>query len=105
MNYDVIQCYDGIDILNEVINDQKRIKSLIDLIITDENMDFINGTDAIALLRKLEHTKKIRVPHIVSSTTEAYIEEKMEILKVYKIISKPVNKNSLINLLEGLSIL
>jgi CheY-like chemotaxis protein len=75
------------------------------LYFTDENMDFINGTDAIALLRKMEQTKKIILPNFVSSTNEPYVEEKMEILKVYKIISKPINKNSLINLLEDLKLL
>jgi CheY-like chemotaxis protein len=59
IKYDIIKCHDGIDILNEVINDQKREQSLIDLIITDENMDFVNGTDAISLLRKIEDKKKL----------------------------------------------
>ena len=105
LKYEVIQLNDGIDILNEVINDQKRgDKNMIDLIITDENMNFINGTDAISLLRKMEGSNKVRVPHIISSTNEAYIEERMDVLKVYKILPKPINKGSLENALENLKL-
>lgn len=95
----VIQCFDGVDMLSEVIKDHKE-GNLIDFIITDENMDFVNGTVAIELLRKLESENRIKVPLIVSSTTEAFIERRLKDLKVEKILPKPIHLNHLMNLLE-----
>jgi len=100
----VVQCFDGVDLLSQVLNDQKN-GNLIDFVICDENMDFINGTEAITLLRKLEKEKRIKIPYIVSSTTEEFIHDKLSSLGVTKILSKPINKNSLINLMKELKLI
>ena len=104
LNMKVVQCFDGVDLLSQVLNDQKN-GNLIDFVICDENMDFINGTEAITLLRKLEKEKRIKIPYIVSSTTEEFIHDKLSSLGVTKILSKPINKNSLINLMNELNLI
>lgn len=104
MKTEVIQCLDGVDLLSEVIKDQK-LGNLIDLIIADENMDFLNGTEAVEILRKIERKKQIKIPYIVSSTTDEGVKEKLNSLKVTKILPKPINKNSFVNVLKDLKMI
>lgn len=104
LNTEVIQCLDGVEILGEVVRDQRN-GNLIDFIIIDENMDFMNGSEAIALLRKLEVEKKIRVPNIISSTTDELIQDKLRSLNVKKILGKPISKNSLKNYMKELKLI
>ena len=98
----VIQCYDGIDLLKEIMDDQKN-GNLIDLIITDENMEFMNGTQALSILRDLESKSKVKLPYIVSSTTDQISDQKMNLLSIKKILPKPIDRNSLTNVLKELN--
>lgn len=104
MRNEVIQCFDGVDLVSEVFNDQKN-GNLIDLIIVDENMDFINGTEAIGILRRIERDKQIKLPYIVSSTNDEGVKQKLNSLNVTKIIPKPINKNSMVNVMKELKII
>ena len=53
-NYEILKLNDGYDIIKFFLNDEdKRIK----LIITDENMDFFNGSEAIKFIRNFEKLK------------------------------------------------
>jgi CheY-like chemotaxis protein len=97
----IIQCNDGIDLIKEVIDDQKN-GNLIDLIITDENMEYINGTQALNILIDLELSNKVKIPYVISSTTEILNIETMKLLKIEKNLPKPITKNSLINVLKDL---
>ncbi len=57
-NIEIIKGDDGLDILSNVIEDQFN-GNLIKCIITDENMEFINGTEAIGFLDRLQRRNKI----------------------------------------------
>lgn len=57
-NYEIIEGTDGIDILMNVIEDNRNY-NLIKLIITDENMEFINGSYALEILKNLQKMKRI----------------------------------------------
>ena len=52
-NYDIIDCYDGIDVLSKVIEDHEKDKK-IEIIIINEHMQFMNGSTAISNLRRME---------------------------------------------------
>ena len=102
MDFLIIQCFDGIDLLKEIINDQKN-GNLIDLIIADENMEFMNGTQALSILRDLELQSKVKLPYIISSTTDILCEKKIKSLNIQKILPKPINKDSLVNVIEEIN--
>ena len=106
LNYRVISCNDGVDILKLLIDDQFN-GNLIKLIITDENMEFINGSDAIKLIRKMEMKNKIKETKIISLTS---FEDICFIDYLYKIgfdyvLKKPVDNESLHKILNDLIIL
>jgi len=58
---------DGTDIINSVIKDQFE-NNRIKCVITDENMEFINGSEAIKILKNIVKNKKIK-PIIIASIT------------------------------------
>ena len=65
-NAEIIEGSDGIELLNIVMKDKNnRIK----YIFTDENMEFLNGSEAIRILIKLENNKKIQKYQISSIKT------------------------------------
>lgn len=51
-NMDIILCFDGSEILKYLFKDS--FKNKIKYIITDENMELLNGSDAIRMIRFLE---------------------------------------------------
>ncbi len=52
-NFEIITGNDGLDILNNVIQDQSK-GNLIKCIITVQNMEFVNGSEAINFLYQLK---------------------------------------------------
>jgi CheY-like chemotaxis protein len=77
LNYELITATDGVDILNLIREDQAQ-GNLIRCIITDENMEYLNGSQAIKLIRELEQQGKIKPVNIITAT---YFED--EISKQY----------------------
>jgi hypothetical protein len=64
-SFKIKEANDRVDIIGLVIKDQfmgNKIKSII----TDENIEFINGSEAIKILRNLENRKKIKNIKIAS---------------------------------------
>jgi len=57
--YEIISASDGLDILRYIIEDQFK-GNLIKCVITDENMKFIKGSEAVKILSKLWKQKKIK---------------------------------------------
>jgi len=55
---EIISGSDGYDIIHHVIQDQSKGNE-IKCIFTDENMEYINGSEAIKILRNLEKKKKL----------------------------------------------
>ena len=94
--FQIIEGGDGIDLLKYIIDIKymKRIK----LIITDENMEYMNGSQAIKFIREMENDRKILKTTIITSTCfENNISEEY-ILKsgADLVIKKPLSKNNLI---------
>jgi len=83
--FEIIEGRDGIDILYNIINDQFN-NNLIKCIITDENMEYINGSLAIQIIKDMEKNKKIK--NVVIGSMTAFQDE----LNISKITSSGVNQ-------------
>lgn len=99
LNFTVIEGNDGIDILNHIIADQTY--GLLKCVFTDENMEYLNGTEAIKIVRGLEKNNKISKNIIVSMTSYEDENSKSLILDsgADYILSKPYSKNQIITTL------
>lgn len=67
LNWGILVGRDGIDCLKHVIDDNDN-DGLIKIIITDENMNYMQGSSATSILRKLEEIQKIKHLFIISLT-------------------------------------
>ena len=100
LDYDIICCSDGIDIL-KFITDEITFSEVC-IIITDENMEFLNGSEAIRIIRTIEERKKNSQIFIISLTSH----EDISIINYIKesgadrVLTKPLSKNKLKELLE-----
>lgn len=94
--YEIIQGEDGIDIIKLLAYDFANDK-IIKLVFTDENMDVLNGSEAIKLAKKLEISNKINKTSFISLT--AFTDEGTinNILSsgADKVIAKPCKKKDL----------
>ncbi len=91
--YEVIEGSDGVDILSVLIDDQKN-NNLVKCIITDENTEYINGSDAVTIIRKLEKENKLKQVFIVSISAfeDEYYKNKIIDSGVDCIMSKPCSR-------------
>ena len=100
-NVEIIEGSDGIDLLNHIRLDHSH---KIKCIFIDENMQYLNGTDVIKILRKLENNGKIQNYNVVSITAFEDNETKERILNsgANSIISKPCTKSDITKILKKL---
>jgi len=94
--FDIIEGSDGVDILSYLIYDQTK-ENEIKLVITDENMEYINGSEAISIIRKLEKAKKIKNVSIASITAfeDEFNKNKIKQSGSNIILSKPCSESML----------
>ncbi len=97
---------DGADIIQYIIHDQSKGNE-IKCIITDENMEYIYGSDAIKIIRNLESLNKIKNVKIISLTGNEDLESTNKILKAgaQAVFTKPLTKLLLANALKDLNII
>jgi len=100
LNFEILEGNDGIDILKEII-EHHRTESAIDIVLTDEKMEYLNGSETIKILRMLERENKVKKTIIVSLTSFEDEQSKNLILKAGAdyLISKPSTKNQIYNVL------
>jgi len=94
----IIEGSDGIDLLNIIRKDESgRIKCIF----TDENMEYLNGSEAVKIIRKLEQNNKIKSQHIVSITAFDDISTRQNIMSsgVNSILSKPCSKTAITDII------
>lgn len=99
-----VECLtDGLEILTSVIKDQIEGNCKIKLVISDENMNWVNGSLAFKILSGLIRDHKLKHVNFVILTA---LEEE-QILKNLKqesnaslIITKPINKYQLTEILS-----
>jgi DNA-binding NarL/FixJ family response regulator len=88
LDYDILEGCDGEDMIRLVVNDQD---GTIKVIFTDENMKFIEGSQAILAIRDIKQRNEIKVVSITSLDDDYSI---MNILNcgADKVIQKPAQK-------------
>lgn len=106
--FDIIQLYDGYEIIKYVLNHQDHYEK-IKFILTDESMDYMNGSESISFIRKLEKGKNLKPIKIASLTCYENSLSTNLILNAGAdvVLNKPVSKNNLmdfINLCFGFKI-
>jgi len=97
---------DGSELIYYIIKDQME-NNKIKCIITDENMEFINGSEAIKILKNLEKNNQIR-PLIIASCTAFEDEYSKYIIKssgANYFLSKPCNEFKLNKFFDEFQIL
>lgn len=93
--------YDGIDIIKLFISNEENENIM--LIITDENMEFFNGSEAIKIIRKIELMKKKKRVKIISLS--CHEDKNMGDLIIKSgadfIMTKPLSKQSIKSFLQN----
>lgn len=105
-NYKIIRVEDGANIITTVIENQKN-RSL-KLVLTDENMEYLNGSQAIKIIKDLEQKDKVSKGVAYISITAFEDEDfKSELLSCgfSKVISKPITKLAISQVLKDLKLL
>lgn len=93
--FEILEGADGIDALKLVIDPQ--ISNHIQGIFIDENMEYINGSEAIKIIRNLQKLNKIKKFNIATVTAFEDVITRNNILNagVDEIIQKPLQKHNL----------
>ena len=73
----------------------------------NENMEYLNGSDAIKIIQNLESLNKIKNVKIISLTGNEDLESKNKLLKAgaQAVFTKPLTKLLLANALKDLNII
>ena len=106
IKYNIIVGNDGIDTLKIVKEDQKE-NNKIKIIITDEFMDFMNGSKSIKIIKELESENKIKRINIVSLSSSDDDISRMKYIKsgADSVITKPCSQYNLCNTLKGFNLI
>ena len=94
--YNIISCYDGAEVLLKIIDDQSN-GNLIKIVFLDEQMDYLNGSQTVSLIKNFQKEKKIKSCFFVSISAfdddnikESLIEKGFDM-----VLQKPLNLKSL----------
>lgn len=105
---EIIECSDGIEVVYNIYKLYQDNKvNFINCIITDQFMNFLNGTDIANILNKLVNDNKInKIPLIFCTAFQDNINiSDIMSNKPDKILNKPVSKSCLIQAFEECNIL
>jgi signal transduction histidine kinase/CheY-like chemotaxis protein len=100
-NVQIFSGSDGIDLLKIIIDDQKG-SNIVRCVFVDEFMDFMNGTEAIKIIREYEKLNKIR-PLFVAKVSAMHFEQNTD--GVDMTLEKPVRDKQIQNVLKLAGIL
>jgi CheY-like chemotaxis protein len=103
---EIILGVDGADMIYHVIQDQYKGNE-IKCIFTDENMEYINGSEAIKVIRNLEKTHKIKFISIISTTgnEDSGIKDEIRKAGAQMVLNKPLSKSLIKGILKDLNII
>ena len=98
--YMILICNDGIEALYAIYRDSIFFDGSIKLIISDEMMNYMNGTELFNLSKKLIFTNKKIPPFVICSAfcNEAHFDKLRD--NNIESISKPLSKNNVSQLFE-----
>lgn len=92
--YEILLVTDGYDIIKNFLNDEIREK--VQFLITDENMDFLNGSESIKFIRnyeRLKNSKKITLISL-SGNEDGRMKEYLIKCGADNVLNKPLTKNN-----------
>jgi signal transduction histidine kinase len=95
-NVKIFSGSDGIDLLKIIIDDQKG-PNIIKCVFVDEFMEFMNGTEAIKIIREYEKLNKIR-PLFITKVSAMHFEQNSDGTNVT--LEKPVRDKQIQNVLK-----
>lgn len=103
--YEIIEASDGIDILKHVSEDQNN-NNIIKCIITDENMEYLNGSECIQIIRRLEDSNRIKKVVCICATSLEDNKSKDRLIRsgMDFVISKPISKGELLGVLTKIGV-
>jgi len=102
---EIVCVNDGIDVIRIFLNNENY--GIIKFLITDENMDYMNGSEAIKFIRKIEKMKYVRKLKIISLSCHEDYSIGNEIMEAGAdfLLMKPLSKQSIKSLLENNNLL
>lgn len=105
LEYEIIEGSDGVDILKFITED--HLYNRIKCIFTDESMEFLNGSEAIRIIREMEKRDKIKQSFIVSISSFEDFQTKtfLESVGANYVTRKPISKSVIKDLLKKLEII
>lgn len=92
--YNIVECRDGIETLKCVVDDQSE-GNKIKVVLTDENMEYMNGSESVRVLKRLESQNKIQKCFYFTITAYDDEETRRAISNagVEEVLSKPLTKS------------
>ena len=98
----ILERSDGIDLLNLIRLDKEK---KIEYIFIDENMDYLNGSESVHIIRKWEEYHKIKRYKIISITAfdDKDTSTRLKSSGVNSILLKPCNKSDFIKIFQKFS--
>ena len=104
LEFDIILCNDGVDVVKHILD--TNINKYIKIIITDENMEVLNGSETINLVRKLESRNFLTKLYCISVTCQEDRNFVNNILSAGAnyIVHKPLSKSAIKNILFSLKL-
>ena len=105
LDLSIITCCDGLDVMKIILNEED--KDFIELMLIDENMEYINGSFVVKFVRNLEEKKMLKKIKIISITSfeDQNSLDYLEKSGVDLILTKPFSKNQLLMGLRKLEII
>ena len=91
LDFDVLEAEDGSEMIDLVMND---IDNSIKIIFTDENMNFIEGSEAISKIISIKSTNEIKIISVTSLSDEVSISRILT-CGADMVLPKPANKTLL----------
>lgn len=104
LDLEVIICYDGIEMIKVFLNEECNGQSNLKLIFTDENMDYMNGSEAIRFIREIERRKNLKRIKLISLTSNDNQNIFEELLKsgADRHFQKPLSKEFILEIFKEL---
>lgn len=104
LNFEIIQEDDGLGTINRVIKDMTENLNKIKLIISDENMNYINGSQSFSTLSILEHKgaiKKIKKAILTAIEDDGTLNYLKSSANADYVLKKPVPKSTLADIVTA----
>lgn len=103
--FEILESTDGIELLNQIYGLSNSNK-VISFIITDQFMNFMNGSEAISIINNLVLNKKIsKIPIIVNTAFQDQINIKaINDVNPDKVVTKPLTKSALFDIIKEFKI-